>query len=237
MVLYHKDIFYPSQEESLTALTKVCNSFNDSQILLFPHARMEIVSPLIRSTLCHGIRGKRIVFLSPVHTKDIAEGLYTLPEDENITPFPSAMIDPQRFEDEYPFEMTYQFLHRWNEEAILVPVLVNLSTRTSIHALSQVLSTFISDGDTIAISSNFSLSGKSSTKEAELLCILMEEGAPLLDPWKKGLIKGCGIPIIEAVRPLAGIWHFTGFKSGNYLGASIKSNDNNTIWYAGAYKA
>ncbi len=216
-MIYHSGIFYPEDNEELLALVSPIGNEERHKAFILPHMRLEYIAALYRTAFASIPDGTRIVLLLPLHRevleKDKGKKLFSSKTRKEETALGSVNILSLGFDDagpyeeeEYSLELFYPFIAFHNPSSTLCPLFTRLENSEDVKMLAKYLFT-LDDGNTIFItSSNMTdkLPEDAVSPERDKVVHMLENGEHLMDEWRKGHIRGCGIPLIESISRICG---------------------------------
>ena len=222
-MIYHEDIFYPSEKDALMKLVSPIEDAARHKAFILPHMALEYIAHLYRKAFASIPDGTRIIGLFPLHREVLERDKGTMlfsseMRDEN-TPLGTVRIEDLPFpsatpyeEEEYSMELLLPFIAYHNPKSVFHPLFVSVKNSEDMKKLSRILSGY-DDGNTVfIISSNMTGrldDGIEEERNEAVNLILSSEH--LMDAWMKGKLKACGAPLAEAVtRFTGGRWKLIG---------------------------
>ena len=247
--LFFQDIFYPTDEDSLSALVKAKEKKEEHtpSLFLLPHAHLDAIAHMYRDAFSLIHHPKRIVILAPLHAEvldsDKGHSLFTYESGIAITPLgevnieeaPSVRITPDYAEEEYSIELFYPYVAANCPSTTIMPILAKLDGKEDVIALAHLISKLkkAENNTVFIVSGNFTSEGRCDEilRQARTLEQLLENNAPLLEATSKKLITGCACKILEATRTTtSGHFHLKSAHCGSYTGPTISESAEGTIW-------
>ena len=217
--VYHSSIFYPSDKDELLKLATPLEKKERKRAIIVPHQDLRKCYKHYQEAFRYIPDNSRIIALIPIHSEKLMKDNDHIAfegDDEIITPLGKIYIEqlglekaPYYQEEEYASEPILPFVQTSTPHSTLSIIYVKAEDSEDCKRLSKLIEKWNNNNTFFIISSNLTgiVRENEIEKEKDRAIEMLENGARLLDSYRKGHVGICASPIIDALsRIIAGKW-------------------------------